>query len=506
MKLSFAGGVLLAQASLWLSPRSVDAASVDAWLVPELATPQVVVYDDYSGNVYYSLCNSSGTPVFPGDESATFELRFTPLNGTSVVGFGYINDDRVVAQMFYQEEGGAIVDVTFFCDSSTGRYEPSDKQFIVSVGVDGLPPIQQPSSLDVLPVGATAGQRIYFRDENGQPAVLGYHPDLEKWQFDGYILQANLSGSSSSLGAAILGTQNITVAFAVDGVIGVTTFPVPIYARPNDDSGNAGAGPVTNETDSENWTLVRNETAAEDWSLDAFDSSAVNINLAFTSLGTLSTFYIGSDKALYQIRQEDDSWHKWEEQGQERWPLADAENSKFGIAHEFFSDKIWIYYMSDGHMTQIHQSSSGVWQPAVALMRSNDTAGTENSGGSGAGDSVTSTGAESGEDRQESTGISQAGKIGTGVGISAGVLVLGAIGLFSWRYRKRAARNGVTELPGSGQATAADGRQHAEEKHGEERFELPPQGQRFEMENNQISELPHNEVHEMPGDMILRSK
>ncbi|RYO93753.1 hypothetical protein DL766_002992 [Monosporascus sp. MC13-8B] len=148
MKLSFPSGVLLAQASLWLSPRSVDAASVDAWLVPELAAPQVVV--------------------------------------TGIVGSGYTSNDRVV------------------------------------VGVDGLPPIQQPSSLDVLPVGATAGQRIYFRDETGQPAILGYHLDLEKWQFDGYILQGNLSGSSGSLGAAILGTRYITMAFAVDRVIGVS--------------------------------------------------------------------------------------------------------------------------------------------------------------------------------------------------------------------------------------------------------------------------------------------
>ncbi|RYP45677.1 hypothetical protein DL768_008021 [Monosporascus sp. mg162] len=516
MKLSFASGALLAQVALRLSPRSVDAASVDAWLVAELAAPQVVVYDDESGNVYYSLCNSSGTPVFPGDESATFELRFAPLNGTSIVGFGYTSNDRVVAQMFYQEEGGAIADATFFCDSDTGRYEPSDNQFIVSEGVDGLPLIQQPSSLDVLPVGATAGQRIYFRDENGQPAVLGYHPDLERWQFDGYILQANLSGSSDSLGAAILGTRNITVAFAVDGVIGLsqlrgsewdlTTFPVPIYARPNDDSGNAGAGPVTNETDSENWTLVRNETAAEDWSLDAFDSSAANINLAFTSRGTLSAFYIGSDRALHQIRQEDDSWQMGEAQGQEHWPLADAENSKFGIAHDFTGDRIWMYYMSDGRMTQIHQSSNGVWEPAVALMRSNDTAGTGDSGVSTAGDSATSTGAESGEDSQENTGVSQAGKIGIGVGISAGILVLGAIGLFSWHYRKRAARNGLTELPDSGQATitggrgypppgqygAPHGRQYAEEKYGEERFELSLQGQKFEMENNQSASTPQS--------------
>ncbi|RYP09330.1 hypothetical protein DL764_001377 [Monosporascus ibericus] len=162
MKLSFASGVLLAQTSLWLLPRSVHAASVDAWLVPELAAPQVVVYDDNSSNFYYSLCNSSGTPVFLGDE---WDLTASP-------------------------------------------------------------------------------------------------------------------------------------------------------------------------------TLVLNETAAEDWSLDAFDSSAANINLTFTSLGTLSTFYIGSDRALHQIRQEDGSWQRGEEQGQEHWPLADAESSEFGIVHNFTGDEI----------------------------------------------------------------------------------------------------------------------------------------------------------------------
>lgn len=71
-------------------------------------------------------------------------------------------------------------------------------------------------------MGATAGQRIYFRDVNNQPAVLGYHPDLEKWQFDGYVLQANLSSYSDSIGAAILDTQNITLALAVGNDIGIS--------------------------------------------------------------------------------------------------------------------------------------------------------------------------------------------------------------------------------------------------------------------------------------------
>ncbi len=124
--------------------------------------------------------------------------------------------------MFYQTAGGAIVDASFNCDSTTGHYTPTDRQWVVSTGLANLPAIRTPSSINVLPIGDTAGQRIYFRDEDSNPAVLGYHPDLEKWRFDGYVLQANQSLSSGSIGAAILGTQNITLALSIDKDIGIS--------------------------------------------------------------------------------------------------------------------------------------------------------------------------------------------------------------------------------------------------------------------------------------------
>ena len=125
--------------------------------------------------------------------------------------------------MFYQTDGGAIVDASFFCDNSTGRYNATDRQFIVSPGVSGLPEIRQPSPLRVLAIGATAGQRIYFRDGDNQPAILGYHPELEQWKFDGYLLQANnMSSYSGSLGAAILGTNNATLVLPIETEIGIS--------------------------------------------------------------------------------------------------------------------------------------------------------------------------------------------------------------------------------------------------------------------------------------------
>ena len=87
-----------AAAAVWLLPGLVGGVAIDAWIVEGLEAPQVVMYDDATGNIYYSLCNSSGTPVWPGDNSTAFDLRFAPMNGTGVAGFGYT-----------QEENGVVV-------------------------------------------------------------------------------------------------------------------------------------------------------------------------------------------------------------------------------------------------------------------------------------------------------------------------------------------------------------------------------------------------------------
>jgi hypothetical protein len=47
------------------------------------------MYDDTSQQIYYSLCNSNNTPIFPADSTATFELDFPPMKGTQIAGTGY---------------------------------------------------------------------------------------------------------------------------------------------------------------------------------------------------------------------------------------------------------------------------------------------------------------------------------------------------------------------------------------------------------------------------------
>ena len=288
---------------------------------------------------------------------------------------------------------------------------------------------------------------------------------------------------------------------------------MPIFADSNNGDEET---PMTNETDSRNFTLSFDTSSAQGWSLDAFDSSAVDLGLAFSSEGTLSVFYIGDNGVLHQVNQTDetdDSWNRAEQQGPERWPVADVDSSNFGIAHDFSDDKIWIYYMSGESLTQIYHSDRGVWEPAVALKRSNDTSQITASGG----DSSTDTSSDSASGSTGDDGM-RGSRIGIGLGISFGVLLLGGtVGGLSWYFRRRKARNNIAELPGSIRGAARSPGNPAEdqwgtspvqrypvEKQGEELFELPLQGQRHEMENTQLSELPQDQVYEMPGDTFLR--
>ncbi len=295
----------------------------------------------------------------------------------------------------------------------------------------------------------------------------------------------------------------------------IAALPTPILAVPKNSSAESEPILPTNETDSGSWTLVYNETGGQDWSLDAFDSSAVNLELAFSSVGTLGVFYIGNNGVLHQISQrlgDSGKWNKTEQQGPGQWPVADVLSSKFALTFDFSSDRIWIYYMSGGSMIQVHQSSSGVWEHASTLQKSNNngTSSTESSGEGSDGDN------------QGSDGTAKTSSVGIAVGVTVGVLALvGIMGLMYWYFRRRAARNSIAELSGSVEGTNISPVQQVEErgasheqpreqshypqeKHGEELFELPLQGQRHEMDSGQVSELPHHEVYEMPGGTFLR--
>lgn len=67
--------------------------SLSAWSTG-LGAPQVIMFDDDTGKIFYSLCNSNSTPIFPADDTAAFHLEIEPAEGTSVAGTGYQDDGR----------------------------------------------------------------------------------------------------------------------------------------------------------------------------------------------------------------------------------------------------------------------------------------------------------------------------------------------------------------------------------------------------------------------------
>lgn len=63
-----------------------------------LGAPQLAMYNQSAGKIYYSLCNSNSTPIFPANDTAAFHLDIPPANNTSIAGTGYESDGRNVVR------------------------------------------------------------------------------------------------------------------------------------------------------------------------------------------------------------------------------------------------------------------------------------------------------------------------------------------------------------------------------------------------------------------------
>ncbi|KAK7754314.1 hypothetical protein SLS62_003607 [Diatrype stigma] len=167
-----------------------------------------------------------------------------------------------------------------------------------------------------------------------------------------------------------------------------------------------------------------------DGPLNAFNGNVTKLGLAFDAAGNGAIFYIGQDAGLYQMqeRKQDEwwknQWFKTDRQDTSRWPFADSASSDIAVAFDADSDKIWIYYVVGGTMTQVHQSSSGVWEEAVALPKS-DAPVEDPAAGEGDADG----------------GLSGGAKAGIGVGVGVGGLVAALAAAYAFFRRRRSRRN-----------------------------------------------------------------
>lgn len=72
-----------------LAATTASAGQLAAWWTNDFG-PALIMQDDASAGLRYSLCNSRGVPIFPNDTSITLPLLTSPpKNGTALTAGGW---------------------------------------------------------------------------------------------------------------------------------------------------------------------------------------------------------------------------------------------------------------------------------------------------------------------------------------------------------------------------------------------------------------------------------
>ncbi|KAI1075630.1 hypothetical protein F5B20DRAFT_375073 [Whalleya microplaca] len=407
--------------SVCLFVKMAAAGSMASWRTgPE--APQIIMQDDATGKIFYSLCNSEQEPIFPANESIAFEIDNSqlPKPGTQLGGSGYQENGVNVAAVQWQDDQDQIVHALFNCNMTTGLYDPAGS-WIISTSLDGN--VHSDTGLASVVLSSDAGIRVYYQDKNETTSALKY-TKLGGWVYNGAVSQDAIEGFP--IGVGFTDVSKISVVTPRDGsnievstlqkneTWIVTTFPTPLQDVDRDNDKARINLPTTNDTDADDFKL---DTKADvNWSLDGWDGKAGAMGLTLDSHGTRSIFYIGNDSALHQVTEANGSWNIVPSPDETIWPLADAPNAQFSTTYDFSHNEIWIFYMSGGNMTQVHQLDQG-WQPASTLLKFNGTA--------------------TQEDPPQASGLSGGARAGIGVGASIAGVALLALGTYIFLQRKK---------------------------------------------------------------------
>lgn len=434
MAFRYASRVNSLQYPLWLLLGTACAGPISTWWYDGLSAPQVVMYDKTSGDIMYSLCNSDSNPIFPANESATFALdsRYPPLDGTSVAGVGYQTSGGIdIAVVIYQSESNSIIQSQWQCNSTTGRYSAydTDSEYSWDISTDLASPYNG-TGLAILNLGDAddTRYRVYFKDDSNMTAALRYVPG-DAWYYDGllssddYLSQElavnhqgenNITLMSPSISSAQYETIEVLNLESAD-TWDITTFPLSLILLNETDSDDYLLIQITNNTDTTGYEF--GYYIDQDWTLDAFDGYTASLAVFVSGNLTENVFYIGTDKYLHGLSGFNATWNKFDTQENEKWPLADDASAALALTYDTSNDRIWIYYMSDGNLTQVHRSDADTWEDAIVLSKSSN---------------VTETVVAS----STSSGLSTGAKIGTGVGVGVGAVVVAGLAFVFFYFRR----------------------------------------------------------------------
>lgn len=78
---------------LLIAPDDVNGNAITSWWVKtdEDYAPQIFKYNETTGKIYASLCNSQDTPIFAQNDSTALQTTIAPISNTSIASFGYLS-------------------------------------------------------------------------------------------------------------------------------------------------------------------------------------------------------------------------------------------------------------------------------------------------------------------------------------------------------------------------------------------------------------------------------
>ncbi|KAI1874053.1 uncharacterized protein JN550_002632 [Neoarthrinium moseri] len=398
------------------------------------------MYDNETNKIYYSLCNSVGTPIFPFDDSAALSLPFPPLKGTKITGTGYKNDNGVQAAVFYQEEGGQIVEALYDCDS-TGHFVPTpDNAWKISLDI--APSILNGTGLKVFLMGSTDGYRLFYKDEDSYTAELSFRPGDRGWSFTGQVSQTPYLGWAVTGGfidpnkpivisAAFLRDDNIELCTQTPGTRWrLETVPDTLMAQSIDADEGASWFKPSNDTNlrEDRYGVTPSKTNA---TIEGLEAKRADIAMSLDSATNPHVFYIGSDGFLHHYQKTwNGTWTQGSTQDISTWPKPDDRNGDIGLDFDAGRDRVWLYMKVNGSLTQLYQSGNNTWEPSFTLLKQNTT------------DTANSTSPTTEAEPSNSGGLSQGGKIGVGVGVGLGLpLVVAAIAVYMFFHIRNSRKN-----------------------------------------------------------------
>lgn len=206
----------------------------------------------------------------------------------------------------------------------------------------------------------------------------------------------------------------------------INRMPTQIIAELKADNSTAGTLTNMSTTADSEWTFEHTDSWG--FTFDAFSGASSRIGLSINSGGIPSVFYIGTDGYLRRFSADSlGHWHQDDSEDDEKWPAADTtdeEFADFGLAYDTSENRIWMFYESNGYMTQVHQSESSVWQDFTRLATSANSSATN---------ATSSSGSSSSTSNDSSLAIGLGVGLGLGIPLACAIIAL----LFFRRYRGR---------------------------------------------------------------------